>query len=146
MVGQRNGFPHEPGPEKRSRADNLCIRLEMALRIFLVSTEILRILRNPANSQKSCEFTEFLQIHRNPTNSQKSYAFTEILRIHRNPRNSQKSDEFTRLFIIRLFIIRVFIIRSYIRSLLSLKGQDQDQDQDQEYLKKLSLSCQARCR
>ena len=41
MVGQRNGFPHEPGPETRSRADNWCIRLEMALRIFLVSTGCL---------------------------------------------------------------------------------------------------------
>ena len=101
MVGQRNGFPHEPGPEKRSRADNWCIRLEMALRIFLVSTEILRI-------------------HRNPTNSQKSYEFTEIRRIHRNPRNSQKSNEFIRLFIIRLFIIRLFIIRSYISSYVRL--------------------------
>ena len=41
--------------------------------------KILRIQRNPMNSQKSYEFTEILGIHRNPTNSQKSYEFTNIL-------------------------------------------------------------------
>ena len=31
-------FFHESGPEQRSRADNRCIRLQMSLRIFFVST------------------------------------------------------------------------------------------------------------
>ena len=58
-------------------------------------TDILRIQRNPTNSQESYGFTEILQIHRNNMNSQKSYEFTEILRIHKNPTDSHKSYKFT---------------------------------------------------
>ena len=46
-------FGHETRPEKSSRADIRCTRLQMALRVFLVSTEILGLQRFGGQARSS---------------------------------------------------------------------------------------------